>query len=117
MARPEGGEFDNSDYQKELAERLLKKLNNQPDCPRSPAEIYESYFQPLPGPCTEELIEYLIERLVSHCDAPVEWCDEDPDCIAIIRSSRVSSYIQTHLYTEGDPFPEVDPEPFRDRDS
>lgn len=114
MSSVGGGEFDNSEYQKQLAKVFLKQMNKQPDVARTPEEIYEAFFDPMPSQCTQELIDYLLERMVQHDDGIVEWCDNDSDRVRI-RSSRVTEYIKTHLNTPGDPFPEVEPAPFRDQ--
>lgn len=116
MSSSDAGEFDNSEYQKQLAKTLLKQVNNQPDVARTPEEIYEEFFEPIPGPCTQELIEYLVERMVQHDDGIVERCDNYSDRIRI-RRSRVGEYIKVHLDTDGDPFPEVDPTPFQEQSS
>lgn len=116
MSSSGSGEFDNSDYQKDLCKFLLKNLSQHPDTPKTPEEIYEAYFEPAPHPCSQELIAYLVERMVQHEDRIVARCEDDPDCIQLI-SRRVGGYIQTHLETAGDPFPSVDPEPFRDGES
>ena len=113
MSSVSGGEFDNSEYQKQLAKIFLKQMNKHPDVARTPEEIYTAFFDPIPGPCTQELIEYLLERMVQHDDGIVERCNNDSDRVRI-KSSRVTEYIRTHLDTSGDPFPEVDPAPFRE---
>jgi len=105
------GEFDNSEYQKELGRILLKKLNSQPDTARTPEQIYEDFFEPLPHRSSQGLIEYLVERMVQHDDGIIGWCGDDSEKIQVT-SGRVGEYIQTHLKSAGDPFPEVDPTPF-----
>ncbi len=100
--------FDNSKHQKKLAKPLLKKLNNQPNTARTPKEIYEEFLDPMPMDCSLNLVKYLLERMIQHEDAIIGYCDEDSECIQIIRR-RVGDYIDTHLDTPGDPFPELDP--------
>ena len=108
------GEFDNSEYQKLLAKILLKNVNSQPDTTPTPEEIYENFFEPMPSRCSQPLIEYVIKRLIKHEDGIVEWCDDDSDRIQIM-SNRVGEYIQVHLQSDRDPFPEVDPAPFQEQ--
>lgn len=114
---PAGGtEFDNTEYQKRLAKTLLEKISRQPDKRRTPSEIYEEVFEPLPRSYSEELVKYVVEKMVQHSDGVIDRCNDDSDQIQIV-NRRVGEYIKVHLETDGDPFPEVDPEPFQEQSS
>lgn len=105
------GEFDNSEFQKQLAKILLKELNRESDTPHTPEEIYENFFEPIPVPCSVELVTYTIKRILEHDDEVLSARGEYP-CPVEIVPAQVGEYIQVHLDTAGDPFPEVDPEPY-----
>lgn len=93
-------------------------MNSQPDVARTITEIHEEFFAPLPHNPPQELIEYTIERMLQHDDSIIEYSDSDngSGCIRIERR-RVSEYIKVHLDTRGDPFPDIDPTPFRNQGS
>ena len=105
------GEVDNSALQKQLSKVILKRLNSKPNQLLTPTEVYERYLEPTALTCSEELVAYVIERMIRHDDGIVSRSDGESNCIEV-ESARVKDYIQTHLVTPGDPFPDVDPEPF-----
>jgi hypothetical protein len=114
----DGGEsddiFGNYEHQKRLAKAIVKQLGKQPDTERTPVEIYEKYLKPGPLSCSLPLTEYLIERLVCHDDGIVERCADNANAVQV-DPRRIDDYIHTHLDAESNPFPDVDPTPYRDR--
>ena len=111
MSSSVAGEVDNSALQKQISKVILKSLNSKPNQSLTPTEVYEYYFEPAASTCSEELVAYVIERMIRHEDGIVSRSDGESNCIEV-EGARVRDYIKTHLATPGDPFPDVDPEPF-----
>ena len=112
MSSPTGGEFDNTQYQKDLAEKILSDLHSGAGTSVSRADLYEQCIAPLGNPPSRELVWYVMERMSMHPDCPLNNQDDDGECVCLTTTTTIPEYVQIHLKTSGDPFPPLDPEDY-----